>query len=464
MTYIIYSISIALIILTWLKPKWAMFLMIALIPFHAFIVTYLNFHFQLTTSQQQILASWKEIILAVLAIKIIWQSIKLKQFPFKILFVDKLIFVLFILALITIPFLTKNLTISILGLRYDFEMFFIFYIIRSFDWTTQEIKNVLWIIFGAGIIISIFALIQTHLLPKDFLVQFGYLPSTNYIGFGPVPAFQVIGNSGVLRAQSFLSGPNQLGSYALILLSLSLSGLVFYKNLKLKIFFTFCFLLFALTLFYTYSRSAWAGFAIMLVVFSFTWLYMKSGIKNLWKLGLIYLVIFGGILFFANMQKLNINPSNPYSKNIQDIYLHHQGSDLIRFSRVQDSLKILQENPFGLGIGKAGMVANLYNIKYKGNLIIPENWYLQIAIEMGILGIGIYLIIIYEFFKNFWRAIKKSDSILNKQISLAIFLAFSGISICSLFLHAWSDITTTLIFWFIAGLVFENIYKKEISK
>jgi len=54
--------ALALIIFSFLKPKWAFYLLLALIPFHAFLFTTFNELLNLTGRSSQILASWKDYV------------------------------------------------------------------------------------------------------------------------------------------------------------------------------------------------------------------------------------------------------------------------------------------------------------------------------------------------------------------------------------------------------------------
>ncbi|MEI7513568.1 MAG: hypothetical protein WCJ74_03035, partial [bacterium] len=79
------------------------------------------------------------------------------------------------------------------------------------------------------------------------------------------------------------------------------------------------------------------------------------------------------------------------------------------------------------------------------------SWYLQIALETGILGIFLFLGII--FFAG--KAFLKSDFFLGK----AFFMGLVGISVMGIFLHSWESSTLAYSFWVLGGLVIGNKYK-----
>ena len=443
---LVYLFLAVLAIIGWLKPKWAFYLLLVLIPFHAFLVTCGNHFLNLSPGQQNLLAAWKEIILVVLVIKIIWQSIKTKKFPFKILLVDKLIFALFIIAALTFPILTKDFSTGLLGLRYDFELFLIYFVVRSFEWKKIEIKKSVAIILTAGLFVAVFALLQVSVLPKDFLTNFGYSRAMTWSPDQPLPAFQQIGGTGIARAQSFLAGPNQLGSYLLILLPLALLMLWYQKAKKAKLIFSIYFIIFLAALFFTYSRSAWLGYLIMISIFVFVIANRKFRVYSFGTLILIGLAIY-------------LVVRNVLSYKFINIFLEHQGSTPERIESLKQAFEIIWKNPAGLGIGKAGLVSLR---SPQVDTVIPESWYLQMALELGILGLLVYLGIVVEFFRNLWRKFAQAKDRFYKVLSFGTFLAFIGLAVYSLFLHTWSDISTTLTFWILVGLVFSVDSQKEV--
>ncbi len=442
MIYLLIILALILIVFSWFKPKWAFWLLLALIPFHAFLVTAGSHFLNLTPTQQTIFASWKEIILAVLIIKVIWQAVsKTKKFPFKILLVDKLIFALFVLAALSIPFLTKDLSIAFWGLRYDFELFLIYFVVRSFEWKKIEIQKSVAIILIAGLVVALFAILQVTVLPKDFLTQFGYSTEVTWQPGQSLPAFQQIGGTEVVRAQSFLAGPNQLGSYLLILLPLALLMIFYQKAKKAKLIFSIYFIIFLLALFFTYSRSAWLGFLAAVLVLIFILINRKFRLYFLGGLILIGLAVY-------------LISKNLLSFRIIDVFVQHQGSTPERIETLKKTFGIILKNPFGLGVGKAGLVSFT---SQKADTLIPESWYLQVALEFGILGFLIYVGIVVEFFRNLWRKFTQAKDQFYKILSFGTFLAFTGFAVYSLFLHTWSDISTTLTFWILMGLTFSSL-------
>jgi len=72
-------------------------------------------------------------------------------------------------------------------------------------------------IIGA-LIVAVFAILQVFVLPKDFLIYLGYGENTIQ------PYLTVDQNQDFIRINSTLRGPNPLGAYAVIVLSILFSS------------------------------------------------------------------------------------------------------------------------------------------------------------------------------------------------------------------------------------------------
>ena len=77
----------------------------------------------------------------------------------------------------------------------------------------------------------------------------------------------------------------------------------------------------------------------------------------------------------------------------------------------------------GSGLGSAGPAA----IKY-GDGLVSESWYLQILLEIGIIGLSLWLWFIVDISVKLWR--RRQQGLLMGLLS---------VSIAAIFLHTWAD-------------------------
>src|SRR3990172_2155112 len=168
---IIALIGIGIFFLALKNPFLALLVFLFLLPLNAFIITYAKFLFDLSLNQRLILTFWKEWLVFALLIWAIYKVMKSKNL--KLFWFDYLIFGLFILALITITWGIKDIKTIAFGLRYDFEFFALYFIGRIIRPNPHQLKTALKIILSSSLIVVIFAILQSTILPWDFLNRFG---------------------------------------------------------------------------------------------------------------------------------------------------------------------------------------------------------------------------------------------------------------------------------------------------
>jgi len=142
-----------------------------------------------------------------------------------------------------------------------------------------------------------------------------------------------------------------------------------------------------------------------------------------------------------------------------------------------EAAKVMVANPFGLGLGSAGPASNRVSdacvyLPEDGDAswaadrpdlcvflgekqvqpddrecscpFLPENWYLQIGVELGIMGFALFILIIFFVI----RMLRQSK---DYSLGEGVLLGFVGISIAALFLHAWEDSAVAYTLWVLAA-------------
>lgn len=431
-------------------PFWVTLVFLALLPFQAFLITFIRFKFSLSLDQVVFISLWKEYLLIILFILAIFKTLRLKIPPFKILKLDKIIFSFFVLAFLYFLFFGGNWGQKISGLRYDLEFFLVYFLARTFSFDKQKIKIFLITFFVIALSVVLFGLLQISCLPPSFLEKFGYVANPDlYLQTGILSTYGPINPSlpNFYRIQSTFPGALQFSSYLILIAAFVFSLILSLKNkrkylLPASIFLALVFL----AIFATYSRSAWLGVLAGLL----TILLLRAKKKRNVILPAVVLVLVG---VFAVFLLFNI-------QTFQTIILHGEvrenslfGSTMTHFEAFLGSITLIFKNPLGMGVGSAGPASTL------GKTLITENWYFQIAIELGILGLIIFSAIIIYLFNFFKKIFQESKENLYKFLSLGLLGAFLGISVSSLLVHTWADTATAYPFWIFTGLLiaqFEN--------
>lgn len=283
--------------------------------------------------------------------------------------------------------------------------------------------------------VVLFGLVQQFLLPPRFLEHFGYSMYT-------ILPFQYVDNNPeYLRVQSFLRGANPLGAYLVIVLSALMYYLAIVRSWRSRVATVACTILVCATLYYTYSRSAWLGvLAACLVLLAV--IARRTTIKH--KKVLIaafftvsFIVVIGGIAFVQN------NPDSQYaifhSKSTSD---SRPTSNSVRAAFMRQGLQNISKHPFGTGPGTAGP-ASVHNTRQEPR--IPENYFMQIALETGLQGLLLFMVVYIWVGNALWR--RRADG-----LALVLFVSLIGITVVNMVSHAWADDTLSLIWWGLAGI------------
>jgi hypothetical protein len=285
------------------------------------------------------------------------------------------------------------------------------------------------LVIWPAIMVVIFGLLQAFILPHNFLAHFGYGPNT-------IPVEETINhNSRYLRIASTLRGANPLGAYLIVpisLLTVQLSGAKRSWRQALLLVASL------VVLFYTFSRSAWAGAVLSIGIILFISLKSRQAQRVL--IVVISLLFILGVGLFAVFQN---------NTRFQNFVFHTQPNSSIKStsdqghdSALEIGLKDLIHDPLGRGPGTAGP-ASVYNTGHP--VRIAENFYIQIGQETGWLGLFFFVLINLGVGYLLW--LRRSD-----PLALSLFASLIGLTLINMLSHAWTDDTLAYVWWGLAGI------------
>ena len=448
-------------------------LLIVLLPFHAFLVT----------AGTKILegpghaplgwlAVWKEgllaLILLIAALEIVLRGMEWKMENGKWKMpnfdaVDALIVVFLafgsIVSIFHFPF---SITHFLYGFKYDFLPLTAFLVLRRVHWSAAFGAKASQLLIGIGAVVVLLGLVM-FLLPQRAFERLGYSAMHSlYVPGGPLAAFQQIGGTALRRMQSVMSGPNQLGLWLLLPFSFALASLRHGEKTPHQAIFGFL-LLFGAGILLTFSRAALlAAFLIVLVALMRTQLshYPKQFVIRIGAAALLILLL--AVIAFP------------------DVFLR-AASSRDHFLRPLKAVQTMARHPFGLGLGAAGPASNRTSDACvylpadgdaawaEGNAslcvflgeeqvlpidrecrcpFLPENWYLQIGVELGFVGFILFIALVLLILRMLRM---KNEKWKIENARFAIYLAFLGMSIAALFLHAWEDGAVAYTLWILAA-------------
>jgi hypothetical protein len=286
-------------------------------------------------------------------------------------------------------------------------------------------------IIGAVIVIG-FAVLQLTVLPHDVLKYIGY--STETI----VPYLTVDQNMDYIRINSTLRGPNPLGAYAMIVITMLVALWLRGPRRLTKREFWLTLLLgigSAVTVWASYARSA--ALAVVVSVGIVLFVVFKGRISRaVWiGLALVVLLLTGSIIALKDTQFVSqvILHEDPLEGN--DI----NSNDGHAESLVTGALRTIQQ-PFGAGVGSTGSASLLGDAPF-----IVENQYFFIAHEVGWLGLVLFVIIFWYVLRQLWR--KRSH-----WFALGAFASGVGLAVIGIILPVFVDDTVSIVWWGLAAV------------
>lgn len=403
---------------------WGVVLLLAIMPFHAAIVTIVGNY----VGYKLFLQSWKEIAILSIAVLTIYAYVKDRTI-FKLDNINKLALIIIAFSLLLTILIHTDLAGTLAGIKTNIAVLTLFLSAQTLSKYIDKPKLTKLVIYPAFVVAAI-AVLQPWILSPALLSRLGYGENSIVIG-------QYIESSkSVIRVFSTLGGPNQLGTYLIVPFSFCLAlGLKKETRLWLVAAVLFC-----LPIYMTYSRSAWLGVLVATVLIVTLRLNKKAQVVIGSILGLA--AIGGVIMFFS------INPCGQL-KTIQAQFLHGscvagtiEGPDAERIKAIQTGLSTVSANPLGYGLGSSGP-ASFYSSAPR----IVENWFLQITIEVGIVGLLMYLVLFGLIFVELYRGSQNNDI-----ISLALFGCLMGVLVTGMFLHSLGDSTLSIILFALLGI------------
>ncbi len=256
------------------------------------------------------------------------------------------------------------------------------------------------------------------------------------------------------RVYATLDNPNVLGQYFIMLLPIAVGLLIKMKGAFKKALYTIgCFIMF-LCLIYTWSRGAWIGTLLGIVFF----IILKD---RRWLC-----ICIAGLLLAPSVLPASIIDRITSIGNVND------SSTAYRVAIWTGSMRMIKDfwlTGIGLGSDAFLSVYPRYALGGAEFALHSHNFYMQWIVDLGIMGIFVYIgIVLTGFIKIF--SVKEKDSLV-KNILLAMSGAFLGYLFQGVAENLWYNYRMILLFWVYLGILQsgvmisdEGIQRKDVIK
>ena len=246
------------------------------------------------------------------------------------------------------------------------------------------------------------------------------------------------------RVVSMFDNPNVLGEFLILVFPILLALMATSKKSYERLILFAVSLMNCWCLLFTWSRGAWIGCIIATVLF----LCVSS--KYFFTCGLLSLPIVG---MFVHLKQ--------DSAVLTRLTSFGDSSTSYRISIWKGVLRMLEDIGFyGVGIGE-GAFQKIYPIySLEGIEAAPHahNLYLQIAVEMGVFALIVFLVFIFLYAQFSFSFCKSALNRSNKLICLGIFSGVLAVLVQGMTDYVWYNYRIFLLFWMVVGLGMAHVY------
>ena len=282
----------------------------------------------------------------------------------------------------------------------------------------------------------------------DIFLNIGYGPFNDFKFGTKPPIYYLTWYQGTPRRQGIFSWPNNYGYFLIAFLPVVIlffrqkftSIKAFFSANKKVILNTAVIALRILAIALTLSRTAFIGWIVGLAIINVQWIRKHKKI-SLWILA----VLLAGLIGLSVLK---------------------WASTLDHIKAKFGSIKYVIEQPSGYGLGTSGPAV------HHNGTILPENYYLQLMLDIGTIGFLIRAIIILQITRlarKIQQAFKKLNTNANTQTIYLIRTWLNIGRVCllimGLFLHVFEDSMINYLFfvlWWILSGYLSTYIKKEL--
>lgn len=232
---------------------------------------------------------------------------------------------------------------------------------------------------------------------------------------------------------------NDFGTLILMSIGVILpSCLILWRRKQIGLFglMALCLIISVFVLYQTLSRSAYLGYLVALVFFCLALNPSKRTV--LWILVMVAVVL------------LIPTEMNERLKTVFD--LSKSGNSAERLLLAQTALRMIAHSPiFGLGLNTYAKYFTQFRPPDYPGIMAAHNTFLQMGTEAGLVGLALYLMIIFVFLRDFLRNAPGLDYA-GRVMLIGITCALVGFLINCLFESALQSTQLRSIFWLYMGI------------
>jgi len=415
------------VLLGWLlvRPRLVLTILLLLLPFHTGLFQILKIELALPTTIALALQSWKEGTLLLLVSWVLVQSLTTGRLRMAHAWILPLVGLFMLIGLAGIRH-APSFVEGLYSYRVMFEPFVVFLLILLLPLDIAWCKRLVPWLLVVGAIVAALAIFQAIFLGYDFLWKY-------YAADGQISvSFSFMGGR-IQRAMGTFSSPNQLSLYLVFIILITANLALRFPQQRRRLA-TLLALLFA-ALLLTVSRSGWVA---LLVGLGFSFL--------IWRRKRIVVPLFILLALIA----IPIGSTLGLGSHLANTLQGRELSANYHIMSFRQNVEVILDNPLGVGLGRVGPRA-FYFRKGSGQFYPTESYLLQVAMELGIPGLVMFLLVTISAAIVVYSNIFRLSSVWSRAMAVSALAALLAALAHTLLIPDLQDFTLGCYLWFLVA-------------
>lgn len=390
----------------------------------AILYAFVDFVFRKVAILSSFASIWDEVLFILIVVAFVVKSILNNNSKLRISPLDVYIMVFLMTCIFLLLKNSSNMRIAIEGFRVYAEYALWFFIglnlLKSISQFKKFISAYIFMIF----LISLYGIYQYIIgveIPQSWI-------DSSYETYIRTRVYSIIGS------------PNVLGSLLAMSIPFVLPFVLHEKTIPKRVYYSMVLISMIVCLGFTFSRGAWFAFLVSMLLYGF---FVDKRVLGLLFATVACVPVFAPSILMRVLYML----SNKYTES---------SARAGRIARWTKSFEILKENLlFGVGFGRFGGAVAKRNIA--GSFYV-DNFYLKSAVEMGIIGVAIMILVFAMGLLLSARVLKHLKSKELKMIGTGILIGLATTLIHNTVENIFEVPMMTTYFWLFLGFLFALEY------
>jgi hypothetical protein len=441
---VVLLVGLPTIAIGWRRPYPILLVLVLLVPFRNFVTRWLMVHTELSVGQITGLGRWWFALIAGLLVvaAIRWVQAWRAGAPRPRLWTVDILAGASILIAMVHTALSPQPDAALTSFRGYVQPMVVYFVARQFRPSRKELQWALVGLLIVGTLMAAFGLLQGLTWDEVDYRANGYVRQNGDLVTPPIHLRGIL----YVRPASTVSGPNELGVDMMVLSAVAILTAVFTRGAKRSAAAGLA-VLFVLGLVMTYSRSSFLGYLVMLAALFFL---LRRWILRRWRsfrqrtralaVGAALLAALG-LVAVGFISGFNL----VLSRTLETLQTQYHYVDTV------DAVRYLLAHPAGVGMGLVAPKGALSLLAVQARYHV-EGSLLQIAMEMGVWGLALWLALFVAGVLHAGRQFRVVDSPSLRIVTGAAAAGWAGSLGAFVFLPLMQSISLMVWLWFLLGV------------